>query len=283
MSVKLGAHLSIQGGIHRAIERGIELNCETVQFFIRNSNRWKEREIDEEEIEKFRELVKISKIYPLIGHAIYLINLSSPLDDLVRKSISALFEDVRKCDMLKIQYFIIHGGFHLGKGDREGIRRFCSSLGKVLKEHEEVEILIENSSGAGTQIGWKLEHLQEILEILKGGIGFCIDTCHLFSAGYQISNREGFEKTMEEINLRIGFDKVKVIHLNDSKRECGSKIDRHEHIGVGKIGEDGFRFFLNFEPFKFLPFIIETPKGRSEDGVDMDIVNLRKLRAFYKF
>lgn len=278
MNFKIGAHLSIEGGVHKAIERGIELGCTTIQFFLRNNNRWKGKDLKNSEIEKFKNLAKKSGISPLIAHAIYLINLSSPDKILLRKSKNALREDLRKCLILGIPYLIIHPGFHIGSGEKEGIEKFSKSLKEIIVEFEGVEILVENSSGGGTQIGWSIEQLEEIINRVKGKIGICIDTCHLFSAGYPIHKRDGFERTMEEIERRIGFEKIKVIHVNDSKRECGSRIDRHEHIGMGKIGEDCFRFFLNFKYFKNLPFIIETPKERSPDGIDMDLINIERLK-----
>lgn len=278
LDLKIGAHLSIEGGVHRAIERGVELGCKTIQLFLRNNNRWKGREFEDWEIERFKYLAKESGISPLIAHAIYLINLSSPEKNHLAKSISAVIEDLRKCLILGISYLILHPGFHIGSGEKEGIKRFAKSLKEVIGECEGVEILVENSSGGGTQIGWSIEQLKEIIERAGGELGICIDTCHLFSAGYPIHKREGFERTMDEIERKIGLEKIKVIHVNDSKRGCGSRIDRHEHIGIGRIGEDGFRFFLNFKPFRKLPFIIETPKEKGPEGIDMDILNIEKLK-----
>lgn len=232
----------------------------------------------EDEIEMFKNLAKGSGIYPFIAHAIYLINLCSPDREHLLKSMKTLIEDLNNCMFLEIPYLILHPGFHLGSGEKEGIKRFSNSLKEVIKELEGVEILVENSSGEGTQIGWSIEQMAEIIELTGGKVEICIDTCHLFSAGYQIGKEEGFYRTMEEIGRKIGFEKIKVIHVNDSKKECGSRIDRHEHIGKGKIGEDGFRFFLNYEPFKEVSFIIETPKGKSPDGIDMDIINIEKLK-----
>ncbi len=281
MPLKIGAHLSIEGGIHRAIERGKELGCNTIQIFLRNRNRWKGRDIGEEESKNFKEYAQKWEILPLIAHAIYLINLSSPDSTIFRKSLEVLHEDIKKCKDLNIQYFIVHPGFHLGSGEKEGIRRFVLALREILHEAE-VEILIENSAGGGTQIGWNFEQIEKIVNLAKGKLGLCIDTCHLFSAGYPINHENGFEKTVAEIERRIGLEKIKVIHLNDSKRELGSKIDRHEHIGLGKIGMDGFRFFLHFHAFKFLPFIIETPRGKDRKGVDMDLVNMRRLKSIWE-
>lgn len=278
MDLKIGAHLSIEGGIQRAIERGIELGCSTVQLFLRNNNRWKGRKLREDEIEIFKNLAKSSGIYPFIAHAIYLINLCSPDREHLLKSMKTVVEDLKNCRVLDIPYLIVHPGFHLGSGARDGIRRFANSLRKVIKEIEEVEILVENSSGSGTQIGWSIEQLAEIIELVDGKAGICIDTCHLFTAGYPIGKEKGFYMTMEEVGKKIGFEKIKVIHVSDSKKECGSRIDRHEHIGKGKIGEDGFRFFLNYELFREVPFIIETPKEKSLEGINMDIINIEKLK-----
>lgn len=283
MDFKIGAHLSIEGGIYRALERGIELGCKTVQFFLRNNNRWKGREFENLEIERFKYLARESNISPLIAHAIYLINLSTPEKTHLRKSIKALLEDLRKCSILGIPYLIVHPGFHLGLGEGEGIKRFAKSLRRIMEESEGVEILVENSSGEGTQIGWSIEQLEEIINFSEGRAGICIDTCHLFSAGYPVHRRDGFERTMEEIKKRIGFEKIKVIHVNDSKGDCGSRVDRHEHIGMGKIGEDGFKFFINYEPFRALPFIIETPRGKTPDGMDMDVVNMERLKRLKIF
>lgn len=279
LALKIGAHLSIEGGLFKAIERGLELKCSTVQLFLRNNNRWKDRRLREDEIEKFKNLTKISGISPIIAHAIYLINLCSPFREHLLNSIRTVIEDIKKCMVLGIPYIIVHSGFHLGSGEKKGIKRFANSLEKIIEETEGVEILVENSSGGGTQIGWKIEQLAEIIDLTEGRIGICIDTCHLFSAGYPIGESSGFFKTMEEIERMIGFERVKVIHVNDSKGECGSNIDRHEHIGKGKIGEDGFKFFLNFKPFREVPFIIETPKEITPDGIDMDIINMEKLKG----
>lgn len=279
--MKIGCHVSIAGGIDNSVVRAGELGCNTMQIFSKNASTWREKILKEDEVENFRENLKNSNINSVFIHTSYLINLASPSDELYLKSINAFIEEMKRADLLLDDpYLIIHPGAHTGAGEEYGIQRIIRALNIILEKSTDLNlktmILLEDTAGTGTHLGYTFYQLKRMIEGAKDRkkIGICFDTCHAFTAGYNLSHQEGIEKTLEELEKYIGLDKLKVIHLNDSKFPLGSRKDRHMHIGKGYIGLEGFRVLVNHQYLKNLPFILETPKNDEED--DLKNINLVK-------
>lgn len=275
----LGAHMSIAGGIDKAIERGISLSCTTLQLFTKNSNQWKGRVLKTDEVERFKTLRKESGISPLIAHDSYLINLASGSHELRKRSIQALIEEMERCSTLEIPYIVIHPGAHLGSGEEAGIKNITDSLNIVFRETEGwgVGIALEVTAGQGTSIGYRFEHLSRLIDGIRdtARIKACLDSCHLFAAGYDISTAEGYHTVINDYNRLIGLDRLVCFHVNDSKKGLGSRVDRHEHIGKGCLGEGFFKLLMKDKRFEYIPKIIETPKG---EDMEEDRINLTLLR-----
>lgn len=275
----LGAHMSIAGGVDKAIERGMSLSCTTIQMFTKNSNQWKGKPVTGEEAGRFKALQKKSGIRQVIAHDSYLINLASGDPELREKSIDALISELERCRILEIPYIIAHPGAHTGIGEDQGIKNIIISLDIVCAKTDGwgVDIALETTAGQGTNIGYGFEHLSRIISGVKHShrIKTCIDTCHIFAAGYDIRTPEGYEKTIETFNRLVGLDRLVCIHLNDSKKGLGSRVDRHEHIGKGFIGKESFRLIMNDRRFSSISRIIETPKG---PDMREDKINLKFLR-----
>jgi len=279
--LKIGCHVSIAGGIDNSVVRAGELGCNTMQIFSKNASTWREKILKEDEVENFRENLKNSNINSVFIHTSYLINLASPSDELYLKSINAFIEEMKRADLLLDDpYLIIHPGAHTGAGEEYGIQRIIRALNIILEKSTDLNlktmILLEDTAGTGTHLGYTFYQLKRMIEGAKDRkkIGICFDTCHAFTAGYNLSHQEGIEKTLEELEKYIGLDKLKVIHLNDSKFPLGSRKDRHMHIGKGYIGLEGFRVLVNHKYLKNLPFILETPKNDEKD--DLKNINLVK-------
>ena len=274
--VNLGAHQSISGGIHKAILRAKDIDTNILQIFTKNSNRWNGKKIDIDDLAKYFELIEKFNIEKVIGHAGYLINLASPEKDKIIKSIDSLKEDIDNCLQLKIDFLVLHPGSHKNTSENDGILRVAENLDKILNEYkkENIKILLETTAGQGNSIGYKISHLSLIKNSMNNSekIMFCLDTCHLFAAGYDITNN--YPQFKEELKKYIKIDLIPVIHLNDSKKELASRVDRHEHIGKGKIGLKGFSNILNDDDFKNSYFIIETPKKG-----EMDKINISTLKS----
>lgn len=288
MSLKIGCHVSISGGIERSVMRAKKLGINTMQIFSKNSLTWKERIYTEEEIVHFQRALVKTSIYPVFVHTSYLINLASPDETIYLKSIDAFLEEMKRTHLLLadlwLPYLIVHPGAHLGAGEDDGLRRVIRALNMVLEKSHALDfstmILLENTSGLGTSLGYTFKQLGDILSGVTRtkNIGICMDTCHAYASGYNLSTKEGLEETLENIKEFIDFKKLKVIHLNDSKFPLGSKKDRHMHIGKGYIGEKGFRYLLNHVAFKDIPYILETPKNCEED----DLRNIRFVQKMRK-
>jgi deoxyribonuclease-4 len=278
--MRLGAHESIAGGLHKALDRALAVGCEALQLFVESSRSWKTKALPEEEIRLFKEKAAKSGIYPVLAHASYLINLAAPDDVLWQKSCNAFINELERCEALGIPYLIIHPGSHMGKGEAEGLKRVAQAINKALDVTSgfRVRILLETTAGQGTSLGYRLEHLAWLMENTsnKDRIGICLDTCHIFAAGYDIRTPEAYKATMDEIDKIIGFRHVHAIHLNDSKTELGSRVDRHEHIGKGALGIEAFRLFVNDHRFADLPGLIETPKDAT---LEKDRENLAILKS----
>jgi deoxyribonuclease-4 len=279
--LKIGCHVSIAGGIDNSIVRAEELGCNTMQIFSKNASTWREKVLKKDEVESFRENLKNSNVNPIFIHTSYLINLASSSDELYFKSINAFLEEMKRADLLLPDpYLIIHPGAHTGAGEEYGIQRIIRALNIILEKSVDLNlktmILLEDTAGSGTHLGYTFRQLKRMMEGARDRkrIGMCFDTCHAFAAGYDLSHQEGIEQTLEEIDKYLGLERLKVIHLNDSKFPLGSRKDRHMHIGKGYIGLEGFKVLVNHKYLKDLPFVLETPKHDEKD--DLKNINLVK-------
>lgn len=277
MLMKIGVHTSIAGGLHRSLERANFLGCNTVQIFTHNPRAWDVKEITEEESFLFRSLRTDLSISPICIHASYLINLASEDRILQKKSINLLINEMERADAIGADYVIVHLG-SATSGYKDILRkRISSALTEISKSGcWKAGLIIENTAGEKGDVSSCIVDLSEIINCVKETLvrGICIDTCHVFAAGYDIRNDKGIKRLLKEIRYYIGLDKFKVIHLNDSKGDLGSGIDRHEHIGAGRIGTVGLKKFLKYFYFTNVPIILETPKKQETD----DLKNLMKVK-----
>lgn len=274
--LKLGLHVSIQGTIDKAVDRAVERGCNTFQIFTGNPRGWRSKELSPDEVDTFIEKVRQHKISPVFGHVPYLLNLPSPKEDVYRKSVNSLMSELDKCERLEIPYLVAHLGSHLGTGKEEGLRRTTHAINLSFSNAGgDVILLLENTAGTKNSIGSSFEEIRSIIDHVdvRERVGVCFDTCHGFAAGYDLRTRRAVEGTIGKIDETVGFERVKLVHLNDSIGNLGSRIDRHEHIGMGSIGENGFRNILGSK-FGQLPLILETPIDERRS----DIQNLEKVR-----
>lgn len=279
--MKVGMHVSIAGTIDQAVDRAVESHCDTFQIFTRNPRGWKVSKLEPEEVESFKSKLRQHKIGPVVSHMPYLPNLSSPKDDFYEKSVEALVGEVDRCTALKIQYIVIHLGSHLGYGREAGLKRLVEALNRATpKIRGDLKILLENTAGQANSMGSKFEDLREIIDQSRhpNRLGVCLDSCHLYASGYDLHTSKSVKATMERFDEIIGVDELKVIHVNDSKNGLGSGLDRHEHIGMGYIGEEGFRALLHYPSIRELPLILETPIDERRD----DQENLKMVRELGK-
>jgi len=278
---RIGVHTSIAGGLHLSLERANALKCNTLQIFSHNPRGWTVKSISEEEAVIFKALRSRLLMIPLSIHTSYLINLASRNIDMQRKSVALLVRELDRADILGAEYVVLHPGSASGDDKSRARKRVTESLKEVaLRGHWRTGLLLENTAGERGDISSEMADLSDIINYVNDPLiaGVCIDTCHAFAAGYDIGSEEGIHHFSREIEKYIGIAKVKLIHLNDSKGDLRSGIDRHEHIGLGKIGMRGFRSFLNYSTFKDIPLILETPKKNETD----DYQNLRKVRKLVK-
>ena len=281
--MQFGAHESISGGVFNAIERGQTATCDTIQMFNKSNSQWRAKKIEQTELDKYFEKIKETGVTVATSHSSYLINIASPVKELNEKSYNALKEEMERCEMLKIPNLVMHPGSHVGTGEEPGIKRIIKNLNKLFKElkNNNVCLLLETTAGQGSNLGYTFEQIGEMIDGVKvqDHIGVCLDTCHIFAAGYPIGDPKEYKKTMKKFDDIIGLDKLKIIHMNDSKKEFGSRRDRHEHIGKGHIGIEAFRNIVNDKRLKNVPMILETPK---EEELKEDIENLKVLRSLVK-
>ena len=279
----LGAHMSIAGGVHLSIERGAKLGCRVIQIFSRNSNQWRARPLPPEEIRLFRRNARKLGVRPVAVHDSYLINLAAPERTLRRRSRDSLREEVDRAALLGVPYLVMHPGAHRGDGAQVGMERVADGLLEVLDrtKGKRVRILLETTAGQGTALGRSFAELASIIRLAGGHrrLGVCFDTCHVFAAGYDLRSERAYQATMRELDQTVGLRRLHLFHLNDSRGELGSHLDRHEHIGKGKLGRKAFRHLLNDPRFQDTPKLLETPKG--ENGAE-DLRNLAVLRRLIK-
>lgn len=279
--MRIGIHVRIGMGIEQAVMTAAEIGCEAIQIFAANPNAWHSREIDLDLAERFRELTEKHSLHPVVVHTPYLLNLASPDSDIYAKSISALADSMRRADVLGASYVVTHIGSHRGSGLDRGIGRVCDAVSAVLGESSgNAVLLIENSAGGGDTIGSKFGELHAILDRLGGysdRLGVCLDTAHLWGAGYDVSGKAAVENVVMGFDSEVGLGWLKLVHLNDTRMELGSRRDRHANIGTGNIGEEGSRALLNCPALSLLTGIIETPPRPPEDERDIDI--LKRFRG----
>jgi len=286
----LGAHFSIAKGLDKALFEAESYGCNTLQIFTKNANAWKERVVTQKEIEKFEQAKLETGISKIASHTSYLINLATPEKKKHKMSCNALAQEFVRSSWLGIPYVVLHPGSHMGAGDKEGIARISESINEIFAAiyaktpGVKTRLLLETTAGQGSSVGHTFEHLASIISKVEKKInpGVCFDTCHIFAAGYDIRTMEYYRKTMDDFDSIIGLDRLCLIHLNDSKKELGSRVDRHEQIGLGYIGLEAFKYIMNDERFSDVPKIIETPKGepKGKTDKDWDETNLKLLRGF---
>lgn len=277
--MRVGFHVSISGSIDQAVDRAKLSGYDTFQMFTRNPRGWKYTVLEPEEVKNFKTKLKTTKIGPPIDHMPYLPNLSCPEQEIYEKSVATLVAEVERCNLLGIPYIVTHLGSHLGLGREIGLKRIGDALNLALeKARGNLHILLENMAGQRNSMGSTFENIRDIMNQVrkKNGIAVCLDSCHLYAAGFDLHTEKGVQQTLTKFDNIIGFEKLKVVHLNDSKGGLGSGLDRHEHIGMGYIGEKGFRALLHNEIIRELPMILETPvDDRCDDRGNLAMI--RKL------
>ena len=286
--LRIGAHMSVAGGVSRAVERAVAHGCEALQIFTKNASQWRGKPLDPKEVRAFRRRIEETGIGPVVAHASYLINLASAVPALRTQSIEALTDELDRAHLLGLLGVVIHPGTCTSGTETDAFRLVAEAVRASFKTRprRRTMVMFEQTAGQGRTIGHRFEHLAALIEGLDGSprVGVCLDTCHLAAAGYDIVSPEGYERTVVELDRVVGLSRVKVIHANDSKRPCGSRVDRHEHIGLGCLGLDPFRRLLHDRRFSSLPLLIETEKssGSERPGVivadPLDLRNLDVLR-----
>jgi len=285
---RLGAHMSVAGGLPRAVERGIAHGCEAMQIFAKNANQWRGRELPREEIREFRTNAEASGITPIVSHASYLINLATTSPALRAMSIAAMADEIDRAEALGLLGVVLHPGCYTTGHATEGLTLIAKALIDLIRARRrgKTMVLLEHTAGQGTSLGATFEQLAAIIDAMRGHarVGVCLDTCHLLASGYDIGSEEGYADTFRQFGRVVGFDRLKVFHLNDSKKPLGSRVDRHQHIGEGCLGIELFRRIVNDRRFSRLPMLLETPKeegaARPPHVVDrFDKQNLETLRG----
>jgi deoxyribonuclease-4 len=281
----LGCHLSIAGGYYKAVEAAAAFKMDCVQIFTKNNNQWKGKALSPADIALFRDAIERTGIRMPCGHDSYLINLASPTESLWRQSLEAFVVEIERADALRLAGLVIHPGSYVDSSEAEGLRRIVQAIDEAFERTRQtsVQIWLETTAGQGSSLGHRFEHLRAILDGVKEShrLGVCIDSCHVFAAGYPLSSPADYRATLAQFDAIVGLDRVRAFHLNDSKRDLGSRVDRHEHIGKGRLGREAFRNILTDPRFATLPMYLETPKG-TVNGRALDAMNLATLRRLMK-
>ncbi|HUW81739.1 MAG TPA: deoxyribonuclease IV [Phycisphaerae bacterium] len=279
---RFGAHMSVAGGLHTAFDRGRQVGCDCLQIFVKNQRQWRARPITDEQVRLWRRARRDTQLRPVFAHGTYLVNLASPDRAVWRRSVAACWDELVRCERLGIRDLIVHPGAHGGRGVLAGIARVTAALNELFDRTPgaPVRILLETTAGQGNAIGHEFEQLAEIIGGVgnRRRVGVCIDTAHVFAAGYDLRTLNGYAGTIERLDRAVGLRRVRCLHLNDSKTACGSRVDRHDHIGRGKLGRAAFRMLLNDPRLMSVPRILETPKGEDGRGRSYDRNNLDRLR-----
>ncbi len=278
-SVLLGAHVSVAGGIHNAFERGMSIGCTTMQVFVKNASQWSAKPATDDDVQRYKTAAANARITPVLAHAAYLINLCAKSPAVRERSVGALADELQRCSRFSITALVFHPGAHTGTGEEEGIRCIAESINRVHERTPDCRVLttLETTAGQGSSIGYRFEQLRAIIDRVEQTerMAVCLDTCHVFAAGYPIHTPEGYEDTFRQFDDIIGLSRLAVIHVNDSKKAFQSRVDRHAHIGKGAIGIEGFRLLMNDPRFARVPKVIETEKG---EDMHEDLQNLNTLR-----
>jgi len=278
-NMQIGAHVSISGSLDRSVDNAVERECSAFQIFTRNPRSWFAKDVDPNDAEKFKEKLSDSDIDRMAtcAHMPYLPNLSTPEDEGYEKSIKSMIKEVERCDKLGIPYLVTHLGSHKGSGEENGIKRLTNALNEVAKTKADVMILLENTAGQKNSVGSDFKQLAEIFSKCKPTkkFGICLDTCHAFVAGYDLRTKKAANKTMKEFDETVGIENLKILHLNDSKGELNSNLDRHNHIGLGEIGNEGLSEMIKIMNKNKIPIVLETPI----DDIRDDFENIRKAKS----
>jgi deoxyribonuclease-4 len=273
----LGSHVSIAGGLYKAFARGEQAGCSAIQIFTKNASRWQAKPLQQNDIDAFKKARRQSAIEFVAAHDSYLINLAGPEADKRQRAVSAFIDEVERCAALGIEYLVMHPGAHLGNGIDNGLELLIDSFRTIFdRVPAGVTVLLENTAGQGTCLGDRFEHLAEVIDrVPQGAFGVCLDTCHAFAAGYDLSTSGGFQAVLAAFERLIGLDRLQLIHANDCKKPLGSRVDRHQHIGKGEIGAAGFAALMQDRRLQRVPKIIELPPGENNC---FDLENLGLLR-----
>ena len=276
--MQVGCHVSASGSIDKAVDNAVERNCTAFQIFTRSPRSWHAKELTKDVIDAFKSKLKDSKIdrFAICAHMPYLPNLATPKEDAFEKSVNTLISEVERCAQLGIPYLVTHLGSHLGTGEEAGIKRLVDGLTKAGQTKNDVMILLENTAGQKNSVGSDFQQLGEIFKQLKPGkkFGVCLDTCHAFVAGYDLRTKEKVKETFKEFDKHVGVENLKILHLNDARGELGCNLDRHYHLGLGGIGEEGITSVVKFANKKKIPIILETPIDDDRD--DFENVKIAK-------
>jgi deoxyribonuclease-4 len=292
--MRIGAHMSVAGGVSKAVDRAVVHGCEALQIFTKNANQWRGKPLDPAEITLFRQRIEQAGISPVVSHASYLINLATTFPTLREQSIAAFIDELDRAEALGLLGVVIHPGTCTAGTDQEALRLIADAIRTAFNARRgRTMVLLEHTAGQGRTLGHRFEHLATVIKYLRGSrrVGVCLDTCHLVASGYDITTEAGYRDTFEQFEGIVGLERLKVFHGNDSKRPCGSRVDRHEHIGQGCIGLEPFRRLLQDPRFSGLPILIETEKTHEAEkrgaivADPLDVKNLdtlRRLRRTFK-
>lgn len=279
----LGTHVSTSGGVSQAPARGLAVGVHAIQLFAKNNNQWLGKIPDATEVEKFKAERKRCEIQVAFSHAGYLINLASPDEKNHSQSLKSMQMELELAEIYGLDFIVLHPGAHVGSGEAVGTAKIIQSLNHLFEKTapSKVPILLETTAGQGSAIGYKFEQLAALIDGVKDKkrIGICLDSCHVFAAGYDLRTAKDYAATWKEFDRTIGLKKLRAIHLNDSKKDLGSRVDRHDHIGAGCLGVEAFRHFMNDPKLQELPMVLETPK---DDPIQDDLKNLKLLRSLVK-
>jgi deoxyribonuclease IV len=277
--------MSVAGGLPLAVDRALLHGCEALQIFAKNANQWRGREVPRAEVREFRARVEKSGIAPVVSHASYLINLATTLPGLRRQSLEAMGDELDRAEALGLLGVVLHPGCYTAGSEAEGLALIADGLRLLLRERRRgrTMVLLEHTAGQGTSLGATFEQIASIIEQMKGHrrVGVCLDTCHLIASGYDLSSDASYAATFNRFERIVGFDRLKMFHLNDSKKPLGSRVDRHAHIGEGCLGLEPFRRIVNDPRFRGMPMLLETPKeeGRPPGKIALDRFDERNLRV----
>src|SRR6266404_1600131 len=280
---RFGAHMSVAGGLPRAVERAVAHRCDALQIFAKNASQWRGRVLPPEEIREFRAKVRAARIGPVVSHASYLINLATTMPALRQQSMEAMGDELDRAEALGLFGVVLHPGCYTAGNEADGLTLIAEGLLELLRARRRghTMVLLEHTAGQGTALGATFEQLASIIAKMNGHrrVGVCLDTCHLLASGYDLCSSEGYASTFAEFGRLVGFDRLRAFHLNDSKKPLGSRVDRHEHIGQGCLGLEPFRRIVNDRRFRDLPMLLETPKaeGKAKGVIEVDPLDERNL------